>query len=110
MVNSHFKHSPTDWCLHPRFWFDDLWCIKGLSTLRVPFLTLIFARGTFEEGNIGSLVGPPVVDALVSMLGEAQVAVQGVSHNPADPQDYLFGEGSVTGSQDFAALIAQAMT
>ena len=73
-------------------------------------LTLISARGTFEEGNIGSLVGPPVVDALVSMLGEAQVAVQGVSHNPADPQDYLFGEGSVTGSRDFAALITQAMT
>lgn len=72
-------------------------------------LTLIFARGTTESGNIGGLVGPPFVDALVSMLGEAQVAVQGVNNYPADIQGFLAG-GSATGSQDMAALIAQAMT
>ena len=72
-------------------------------------LTLIFARGTTENGNIGDIVGPPFVNALVSMLGKAQVAVQGVNNYPADVQDFLAG-GSVTGSQDMAALIAQAMT
>lgn len=72
-------------------------------------LTLIFARGTTENGNIGDIVGPPFVDALVSMLGEAQVAVQGVNNYLANVQGFLAG-GSATGSQDMAALIAQAMT
>ncbi|KAM0797187.1 cutinase-domain-containing protein [Usnea florida] len=72
-------------------------------------LTLIFARGTTESGNIGGIVGPPFVNALVSMLGKGQVAVQGVNNYPADVQDFLAG-GSATGSQDMAALIAQAMT
>ena len=72
-------------------------------------LALIFARGTTESGNIGGIVGPPFVNALVSMLGKGQVAVQGVNNYPADVQDFLAG-GSVIGSQDMAALIAQAMT
>ena len=72
-------------------------------------LTLIFARGTTENGNIGDIVGPPFVDALVSMLGQAQVAVQGINNYPATVQGFLAG-GSVTGSQNMAALIAQAMT
>lgn len=41
------------------------------------------------------------------MLGEAQVAVQGVNNYPADVLGFFAG-GSVTGSQDMAALIAQA--
>ena len=49
------------------------------------------------------------MNALVSMLGEAQVAVQGVNNYPSDVQDFVAG-GSVTGSEDMAALIAQAMT
>lgn len=61
-------------------------------------LPLVFARGTTENGNVGDIVGPPFVHALVSMLGEAQVAVQGVNNYPSDVQDFLAG-GSVTGSQ-----------
>ena len=71
-------------------------------------LTLIFARGTTENGNIGDIVGPPFVDSLVSMLGEAQVAVQGVNNYLADVQGFVAG-GSVTGSQNMANLIAQTM-
>ena len=72
-------------------------------------LTLIFARGTFELGNIGGVLGPPFVDALISMLGGARVAVQGVNNYPADVLDFFSG-GSITGSQNMAGLIAQAMT
>ena len=35
-------------------------------------LTLIFARGTTESGNVGGIVGPPFVNALVSMLGKVK--------------------------------------
>ncbi|CAD6579607.1 MAG: hypothetical protein ASARMPRED_009201 [Alectoria sarmentosa] len=68
-------------------------------------LTLIFARGTTENGNIGDIVGPPFVNALVSMLGKAQVAVQGVNNYPADVQDFLAG-GSVTGRYSQGAQVA----
>ena len=65
--------------------------------------TLIFARGTFETGNMGGLVGPPFEQALVSMLGSAQVAVQGVNNYPADVAGFLAG-GSATGSQNMAQV------
>ncbi|KAK4695129.1 cutinase, partial [Lecanoromycetidae sp. Uapishka_2] len=70
--------------------------------------TLIFARGTTENGNIGDIVGPPFVAALTSMLGSSRVAVQGVNNYPADIAGFLAG-GSATGSQDMAELIAQTM-
>lgn len=72
-------------------------------------LTLIFARGTTEEGNIGDIVGPPFVNALNTALGSAQVAVQGVNNYPADIAGFEAG-GSATGSQNMAQLIAQAMS
>ena len=67
--------------------------------------TLIFARGTFESGNIGGIVGPPFVDALVSMLGSAQVAVQGVNNYPADVAGFDAG-GSATGSANMAQVFS----
>jgi hypothetical protein len=55
-----------------------------------PF-TLIFARGTTEQGNIGSIVGPPFVLALQKVFGANNVAVQGVNNYPADTTDYCTG-------------------
>ena len=57
---------------------------------------------------MGGIVGPPFVDALVSMLGESNVAVQGVNNYPADVAGFQAG-GSATGSQDAADLIALAL-
>jgi cutinase len=45
-------------------------------------LTFIFARGTTEMGNMGSVVGPPVANQLNSLTGN-KVTVQGVDY-PAD--------------------------
>lgn len=67
-----------------------------------PF-TLIFARGTSENGNIGGIVGPPFVDALVAMLGAGNVAVQGVNNYLADVNGFNAG-GSATGSQNAASV------
>ncbi|KAK5946227.1 hypothetical protein PMZ80_000368 [Knufia obscura] len=71
--------------------------------------TLIFARGTFESGNIGGIVGPPFVAALNARIGAANVAVQGVNDYPADVAGFNAG-GSATGSTNMAALIEQTMT
>jgi len=42
-------------------------------------VTIIFARGTFEPGNIGLLAGPPFFDALSANIGD-KLAVQGVPY------------------------------
>ena len=46
-------------------------------------LTVIFARGTSEGGNIGSIAGPPMFKQLLSDLGASSLTLQGVNY-PAD--------------------------
>lgn len=60
---------------------------------------LVFARGTFEPGNMGSLVGPELVDAMMGTMAPAgmTMAVQGVENYPASVPEYLQG-GSPSGS------------
>jgi cutinase len=43
-------------------------------------LTVIFARGTTEPGNVGLLTGPPFLDALHEQLGNRSHAFQGVEY------------------------------
>lgn len=69
-------------------------------------VTVIFARGTIELGNVGSLVGPPFFDALDLAIGADNVAVQGVPY-PADIAGYLEG-GDQGGAATAAQLLEQA--
>lgn len=48
-------------------------------------LTVIFARGTSESGNVGTVAGPPFFSALRDSLGADKVTVQGVDY-PASIQ------------------------
>lgn len=43
-------------------------------------MTVIFARGTTEPGNVGLVTGPPFFDALKAMLGAKSVTIQGVNY------------------------------
>lgn len=43
-------------------------------------LTVIFARGTGEGGNVGSVVGPPLFKALRAKMGADKVTIQGVDY------------------------------
>lgn len=56
-------------------------------------VTLIFARGTCDPGNMGVLVGPPFVAALQSALGGRSLGVQGVDY-PASVDGYLNADSS----------------
>lgn len=69
-------------------------------------VTVIFARGTIELGNVGSISGPPFFNALDVVLGAENVAVQGVDY-PADILGYLEG-GDRGGASRTAALLNQA--
>lgn len=46
-------------------------------------MTFIFARGTGELGNMGTVVGPPTAQAMQELAGANGVSVQGVDY-PAD--------------------------
>lgn len=59
-------------------------------------LTVIFARGTTEPGNVGVLAGPEFLTALQSMLGSS-VTMQGVAY-AASVEGFLEG-GDPQGSQ-----------
>ncbi|KAK6438421.1 hypothetical protein LTR95_005374 [Oleoguttula sp. CCFEE 5521] len=69
-------------------------------------ITVIFARGTFESGNVGTIVGPPFFQALANSVGASNVAVQGVSY-AADVDGFNMG-GDAVGSRNMANLAAQA--
>ncbi len=69
-------------------------------------VTVIFARGTIELGNVGSITGPPFFNALDVVLGAENVGVQGVDY-PADILGYLEG-GDKGGASTTASLLNQA--
>lgn len=71
-------------------------------------VTIIFARGTIELGNVGLFAGPPFFNALDDLIGEDNVAVQGVDY-PATIGGYLKG-GDTGGAATLAALTKQAAT
>lgn len=54
-------------------------------------VTLLFARGTGEGGNIGQVVGPPFALALEKEFGKGNVAVQGVNDYPAITSQFCEG-------------------
>jgi cutinase len=70
-------------------------------------LTVIFARGTTEDGNIGLRVGPPLHAALTAVFGIDSIAVQGVDYI-ANYAGYMNG-GDSEGSMLMAKLVGQAM-
>jgi len=66
-------------------------------------LTILFARGTGETGNVGALTGPPFFSAVAAKIGTSNVAVQGIDY-PADIPGFLEG-GDPRGSALMAQLV-----
>ena len=60
-------------------------------------MTVIYARGTTEPGNVGLVTGPPFFDALSAMIGQNSISVQGVDYS-ASIEGFLEG-GDAAGSQ-----------
>ena len=71
-------------------------------------MTILFARGTTEQGNVGSLAGPPFFQAVGAAMGAQNLAVQGVDY-PADIPGFLAG-GDAAGSKLMAQMVGQIMT
>ena len=71
-------------------------------------VTIIFARGTLELGNVGSLAGPPFFNALTAIIGSQNVGVQGVDYG-ATIAGYLEG-GDPAGAATLASLVDLAVS
>jgi hypothetical protein len=71
-------------------------------------VTVIFARGTLELGNVGSLAGPPFFNALADIIDSQNLAVQGVDY-PGTIAGYLEG-GDPAGAATLASLVNQAVS
>ena len=71
-------------------------------------VTVIFARGTTEPGNVGSRVGPPFFNALEVAIGNENMAVQGVDY-PAAILGYI-KDGDPAGTTKLASLVQQAVS
>ena len=84
----------------------DDWSIVRNELSECKPMTVIFARGTIELGNVGSITGPPFFNALENLVGEENVAVQGVDY-PATILGYLEG-GDKGGAAKAASLLEQA--
>ena len=69
-------------------------------------VTIIFARGTTELGNVGTFAGPPFFNALGHVIGDSNIAVQGVNY-PASIAGFLAG-GDAGGASTLASLTNQA--
>lgn len=69
-------------------------------------MTVLFARGTTEQGNMGTIAGPPFVSAIGDLMGgAANIAVQGIEY-PADIPGFLAG-GDKGGSMLMAQMVGQ---
>ena len=68
-------------------------------------LTVIFARGTGESGNIGTVIGPSLFKQLSSMLNK-NVALQGVNYAADIAGD---ADGGAEGAPDMTSLAEQAL-
>ncbi|KAM5343090.1 hypothetical protein ACJ41O_014056 [Fusarium nematophilum] len=69
-------------------------------------VTVVFARGTSEMGNVGSVAGPPFFQALAEQVGSDKLAVQGVEY--AASVSGIMQMGDKAGSEKMASLVKQA--
>lgn len=82
--------------------------IASPSTSPCRPLALIFARGTFDSGNVGVWVGPQLISSLSSLLpSSSSFAAQGVDSTayPATLSTYLTEGGSNDGAAALAATV-----
>ncbi|KAF2856453.1 carbohydrate esterase family 5 protein, partial [Plenodomus tracheiphilus IPT5] len=70
-------------------------------------MTVIFARGTGETGNVGTVSGPPMFKAIRASLGADRVTVQGVDYPASSAGNVNQG---ADGGKIMAGLVATALS
>lgn len=70
-------------------------------------IIMLFARGSTEAGNMGTICGPPTANGLRKSLGANAVAVEGVEYEALMSTNYLPGGADLNGISEMKRLIGQ---
>ncbi|TLS23917.1 hypothetical protein PpBr36_08410 [Pyricularia pennisetigena] len=71
-------------------------------------IIMIFARGSTEVGNMGTVCGPPTANGLKAAFGAGNVAVEGVDYAAGLATNFLRGGADPAGINEMKRLIAKA--
>ncbi|KAI0403937.1 cutinase-domain-containing protein [Xylaria palmicola] len=69
----------------------------------------VFAKATYEPGNVGGTIGPTLSDGLKSVFGVTNVATQGVDYYGLIDGNYYPGGAPPWGIYDMQAIITAAV-
>ncbi|EGY22033.1 hypothetical protein VD0002_g4090 [Verticillium dahliae] len=73
-------------------------------------IIMLFARGSTETGNMGTVCGPPTANGVKANFGADQVAVEGIEYAAALSTNFGNGGADRRGVAEMERLIAQANT
>jgi len=73
-------------------------------------IIMLFARGSTEAGNMGTIAGPPTANGLKQNFGGSAVAVEGIDYGALLSTNFLPGGADPDGIQEMKDLIAKATT
>lgn len=71
-------------------------------------IIMLFARGSVEAGNMGTICGPQTGQGLKENFGADNVAVEGIEYGALLSTNFLPGGASIKGIQEMKNLIAKA--
>ncbi|KAM7189869.1 putative cutinase [Rhypophila sp. PSN 637] len=75
-----------------------------------PPVIMLFARGSTEVGNMGTVCGPPTGTGLKDIFGRDTVAVEGVEYAALLSTNFLPGGADLLGIREMKRLIERANT
>lgn len=73
-------------------------------------VVLIFARGSTEIGNMGTIIGPGLARALDRRLGSRDLTVQGVNYAALLSTNYLPGGTDLVSENEMKSMLRLANT
>ncbi|KAK2772241.1 hypothetical protein FQN52_003338 [Onygenales sp. PD_12] len=73
-------------------------------------ITFIFARGSTEIGNMGTIAGPPTANLVLREFGADAVAVQGVDYEARLDTNFLPNGADPKGIEDMKEKLASTVT
>jgi cutinase len=73
-------------------------------------IIMLFARGSTEAGNMGTICGPPTANGLKEVFGADAVAVEGIDYGALISTNFARGGADPAGISEMQRLIQQATT
>ncbi|KAI3336211.1 cutinase-domain-containing protein [Ustulina deusta] len=94
--------------IHPRQAWTVNWWSWELQQYGCRPVIFVFAKATYEPGNMGSTIGPALSDGLKLAFGVTSVATQGVDYYGLIGGNYYPGGAPPWGIYDMQAIITSA--